>query len=151
MLLADIPPYRCLHVCAGLPVSSSLSLPAHHWEAVASANALVLLMLSPQEKRLISKFFEEISLDTGKYVFGVKVGGYDVHICCQFLSTWVYGAPLGASKRGHNHNFHKASVGFTFNQGVAMLTFLPKDVERFRHHHHHHHHVLLCRGERRTR
>jgi len=25
-----------------------------------------------QEKRLISKFFEEISLDTGKYVFGVK-------------------------------------------------------------------------------
>jgi peptide subunit release factor 1 (eRF1) len=27
-----------------------------------------------QEKRLISKFFEEISQDTGKYVFGVKVG-----------------------------------------------------------------------------
>ena len=25
-----------------------------------------------QEKRLISKFFDEISQDTGKYVFGVK-------------------------------------------------------------------------------
>jgi hypothetical protein len=27
-----------------------------------------------QEKRLISKFFDEISQDTGKFVFSVKVG-----------------------------------------------------------------------------
>lgn len=40
----------------------------------------------PQEKRLISKFFEEISLDTGKYVFGVKVGALRL-LCID--SAWL--------------------------------------------------------------
>lgn len=96
---------RCLHISAGLPVSSSLSLPAHHWEAVASANALVLLMLSPQEKRLISKFFEEISLDTGKYVFGVKVGGYDVHIGLLILEHLGLRCTVGGQRKRSQPQF----------------------------------------------
>jgi peptide chain release factor subunit 1 len=36
------------------------------------ANCCRLLLLTAQEKRLISRFFEEISQDSGKYVFGVK-------------------------------------------------------------------------------
>jgi hypothetical protein len=42
-----------------------------------------------QEKRLISKFFDEISQDTGKFVFSVKVG------------AWLFsGAEWGRGKGG---------------------------------------------------
>jgi hypothetical protein len=45
-----------------------------------------------QEKRLISRFFDEISQDTGKFVFSVKVGFGVIRV----LDVWWVWVWVGA-------------------------------------------------------
>jgi peptide chain release factor subunit 1 len=53
-------------------------------QAIELASDMLANVKFVQEKRLISKFFDEISQDTGKFVFSVKVSEQLAGTCSSF-------------------------------------------------------------------
>jgi hypothetical protein len=71
------PPTFCLHSPPPLPKNNNTGGENGFNQAIELSADMLSNVKFVQEKRLISKFFDEISQDTGKFVFSVKVWRFD--------------------------------------------------------------------------